>query len=156
MAGPIAAAKDGFLDRLKIGKLPTPRQGATLKGVGLEGSDLAGLFESQASSRRLDLEARRLGAEKRGFYSIGSAGHEGNAGFNPAGDQGLDLDSGGLRTFNPDIITIPDAGIIGIARMHFNEHILLQFRQPGIGPCFIATALVFNKASGSQDDRIIL
>ncbi|MGW6118998.1 thiamine pyrophosphate-dependent enzyme [Nocardia sp. NPDC055165] len=37
------------------------------------------LFESQAASRHLDLAARRLGAARQGFYSIGSSGHEGNA-----------------------------------------------------------------------------
>ncbi|WP_067657083.1 thiamine pyrophosphate-dependent enzyme [Nocardia harenae] len=40
---------------------------------------LTELFESQLTSRHLDFAARRLAAEKRGFYSIGSAGHEGNA-----------------------------------------------------------------------------
>ncbi|MFF2391671.1 thiamine pyrophosphate-dependent enzyme [Nocardia sp. NPDC058114] len=39
----------------------------------------AELFESQAASRHLDLAARRLGAARQGFYSIGSSGHEGNA-----------------------------------------------------------------------------
>ncbi|MFC8382786.1 thiamine pyrophosphate-dependent enzyme [Nocardia sp. NPDC057272] len=37
------------------------------------------LFESQAASRHLDLAARRLGAARQGYYSIGSSGHEGNA-----------------------------------------------------------------------------
>ncbi len=37
------------------------------------------LFEAQAGSRHLDLAARRLQAEGRGFYTIGSSGHEGNA-----------------------------------------------------------------------------
>ncbi|MFD3508323.1 dehydrogenase E1 component subunit alpha/beta [Nocardia sp. NPDC058666] len=37
------------------------------------------LFESQVASRHLDLTARRLGAARQGFYSIGSSGHEGNA-----------------------------------------------------------------------------
>ncbi|MGW6727035.1 dehydrogenase E1 component subunit alpha/beta [Nocardia sp. NPDC055029] len=37
------------------------------------------LFESQVTSRHLDLAARRLGAARQGFYSIGSSGHEGNA-----------------------------------------------------------------------------
>ncbi|TCJ95178.1 2-oxoisovalerate dehydrogenase E1 component [Nocardia alba] len=37
------------------------------------------LFESQSASRHLDLAARRLGAARQGFYSIGSSGHEGNA-----------------------------------------------------------------------------
>nr|WP_229683788.1 transketolase C-terminal domain-containing protein [Nocardia camponoti] len=37
------------------------------------------MFESQCASRHLDLNARRLGAKRQGFYSIGSSGHEGNA-----------------------------------------------------------------------------
>ena len=37
------------------------------------------LFDAQASSRHLDLAARRLGAAGSGYYSIGSSGHEGNA-----------------------------------------------------------------------------
>ena len=37
------------------------------------------LFEAQALSRHLDLEARRLFAAGEGFYTIGSAGHESNA-----------------------------------------------------------------------------
>ncbi|UGT56445.1 thiamine pyrophosphate-dependent enzyme [Nocardia asteroides] len=45
----------------------------------LAAADALDLFESQATSRHLDLAARRLGAAGRGYYSIGSAGHEGNA-----------------------------------------------------------------------------
>lgn len=37
------------------------------------------VFDSQAGSRHLDLTARTLGSQGRGFYSIGSAGHESNA-----------------------------------------------------------------------------
>ncbi|WP_442945598.1 transketolase C-terminal domain-containing protein [Nocardia sp. SSK8] len=37
------------------------------------------LFDSQVTSRHLDLVARRLGVTRQGFYSIGSSGHEGNA-----------------------------------------------------------------------------
>lgn len=48
-------------------------------GSGLTGAQCLGLFESQATSRHLDLAARRLGSAKRGYYSIGSSGHEGNA-----------------------------------------------------------------------------
>ncbi|MFX0576480.1 thiamine pyrophosphate-dependent enzyme [Nocardia nepalensis] len=48
-------------------------------GAGLTGDQCLDLFESQATSRHLDLAARRLGSAKRGYYSIGSAGHEGNA-----------------------------------------------------------------------------
>ena len=79
MAGAIAASSDGFLTRLKEGRIPAPLSSTTLQDAGLSAIDLAAIFESQLTSRRLDLEARRLGAEKRGFYSIGSSGHEGNA-----------------------------------------------------------------------------
>lgn len=48
-------------------------------GAGLTGSQCLELFESQATSRHLDLAARWLGSAKRGYYSIASAGHEGNA-----------------------------------------------------------------------------
>lgn len=50
-----------------------------LEGVGLTGAQCLDLFESQVTSRHLDLAARRLGSAKRGYYSIGSSGHEGNA-----------------------------------------------------------------------------
>ncbi|WP_040692037.1 thiamine pyrophosphate-dependent enzyme [Nocardia vinacea] len=50
-----------------------------LEGAGLTGAQCLDLFESQATSRHLDLAARRLGSAKRGYYSIGSSGHEGNA-----------------------------------------------------------------------------
>ncbi|UGT64850.1 thiamine pyrophosphate-dependent enzyme [Nocardia asteroides] len=43
------------------------------------GGALTALFESQLTSRHLDFAARELGAAKRGYYSISSAGHEGNA-----------------------------------------------------------------------------
>jgi 2-oxoisovalerate dehydrogenase E1 component len=37
------------------------------------------LFDAQLGSRHLDLAARHLQARGRGFYTIGSSGHEGNA-----------------------------------------------------------------------------
>ncbi|HEX3207169.1 MAG TPA: MFS transporter, partial [Propionibacteriaceae bacterium] len=37
------------------------------------------LFEAQATSRHLDFVARELQQAGRGFYTIGSAGHESNA-----------------------------------------------------------------------------
>ena len=40
---------------------------------------LLDLFEAQALSRHLDLEARRLSLSGEGYYTIGSAGHESNA-----------------------------------------------------------------------------
>ncbi len=79
MAGAISASGDGFVERLMSGRLPAPVSRTALEDAGMSGRDLAALFQSQLVSRRLDLEARRLGAEKRGYYSIGSSGHEGNA-----------------------------------------------------------------------------
>ncbi|NIR32440.1 MAG: MFS transporter [Gammaproteobacteria bacterium] len=46
---------------------------------GLTAADLLEMFESQMVSRHLDLAARWLRARNEGFYTIGSAGHEGNA-----------------------------------------------------------------------------
>src|SRR6476619_2027062 len=37
------------------------------------------LFDVQLGSRHLDLAARRLRAQGRGYYTIGSSGHEANA-----------------------------------------------------------------------------
>ncbi|MFD6222824.1 thiamine pyrophosphate-dependent enzyme [Nocardia asteroides] len=45
----------------------------------IDAAEALELFESQVTSRHLDLAARRLGAAGQGFYSIGSSGHEGNA-----------------------------------------------------------------------------
>ena len=47
--------------------------------VPLNDEQLLALFDAQAGSRHLDLAARYLRAEGRGFYTIGSAGHESNA-----------------------------------------------------------------------------
>jgi 2-oxoisovalerate dehydrogenase E1 component len=41
--------------------------------------DLLELFESQIVARHQDLESRAMRARNEGFYTIGSAGHEGNA-----------------------------------------------------------------------------
>ena len=45
----------------------------------LDEDRLLALFDAQLGSRHLDLAARALSAAGRGFYSIGSSGHEGNA-----------------------------------------------------------------------------
>src|SRR5437899_2525472 len=49
------------------------RAGSTLTARGAED-----LFASMAQSRHLDFVARELKAEGTGFYTISSAGHEGN------------------------------------------------------------------------------
>lgn len=48
-------------------------------GSTLTGAAFLELFESQMLSRHLDFEARAMRARNEGFYTIGSAGHEGNA-----------------------------------------------------------------------------
>ncbi|MBJ7338594.1 thiamine pyrophosphate-dependent enzyme [Mycolicibacterium sp.] len=48
-------------------------------GSPLTTSDLLGLFDSQLGSRHLDLAARWLRSLGKGFYTIGSSGHESNA-----------------------------------------------------------------------------
>lgn len=47
-------------------------------GSRLTGAKLLDLFESQLICRLLDLAARELRARDQGYYTIGSAGHEGN------------------------------------------------------------------------------
>ena len=48
-------------------------------GTVLTVQEALALFEVQVASRHLDLAARWLRAQGKGFYTIGSAGHEGNA-----------------------------------------------------------------------------
>ncbi|GAB4211879.1 MAG: thiamine pyrophosphate-dependent enzyme [Sandaracinaceae bacterium] len=48
-------------------------------GAGLTGRRALELFECQIGSRHLDLAARWLRSRGKGFYTIGSSGHEGNA-----------------------------------------------------------------------------
>jgi len=45
----------------------------------LTGQDLLELFESQIIARHQDIVSREMRARNEGFYTIGSAGHEGNA-----------------------------------------------------------------------------
>ena len=68
-----------FLNRWVPGTEPTRH----LNDPIVEGSPLSGrvalrLMESQMISRLLDYEARRLKKQDKGYYTIGSAGHEGN------------------------------------------------------------------------------
>ncbi|MEV0033472.1 thiamine pyrophosphate-dependent enzyme [Nocardia sp. NPDC050793] len=53
-------------------------------GPGISRATLFEVFDAQATSRQLDLAARKLGVAKRGYYSIGSSGHEGNAALSVA------------------------------------------------------------------------
>jgi 2-oxoisovalerate dehydrogenase E1 component len=72
--------------RATVGALPAPF-GPTAKdlraplreGVAMSRELALELFEAQLASRHLDLAARWLRSFGEGFYTIGSAGHEGNA-----------------------------------------------------------------------------
>ena len=50
-----------------------------VSGVAITGRDAVELFESQITSRMMDIVAREMRARNEGFYTIGSSGHEGNA-----------------------------------------------------------------------------
>ena len=89
--GPTApeATHSGFsapplsLDCSPPGGLPldaTRPGGLSLDGSALDAAICLQLFDAQLASRHLDLAARWLRARGAGYYTIGSAGHEGNAG----------------------------------------------------------------------------
>ncbi|MEO0906298.1 MAG: thiamine pyrophosphate-dependent enzyme [Pseudomonadota bacterium] len=79
MAGAIQQSSDGFLERLRSGKIPDALVSRSGDVHAIGDNDLIELFETQVTSRRLDLESRRLAGSGQTFYSIGSSGHEGNA-----------------------------------------------------------------------------
>ncbi len=76
-----AADPDALAQRLAelLDAAPGPSNGVPALPEGLHGADLVALFESQLLSRELDYAARALRRRDIGYYTIGSAGHEGNA-----------------------------------------------------------------------------
>ncbi len=67
-----------------VGGLPggpaRPQPSAPVRpGTRLDGATLLAIFDAQAESRHLDFAARSMQQRGRGFYTISSAGHEGNA-----------------------------------------------------------------------------
>src|SRR5699024_5604611 len=56
----------------------TPHHAGRAMPAGL-GGELRTIFGAQATSRQLDLAARRMQSAGRGYYTIASAGHESNA-----------------------------------------------------------------------------
>lgn len=68
-----------FPQQVMQGTLPEAINDLTPAQVGLTPAELVELFESQLMSRHLDYQSRRLRARNESFYTIGSAGHEGNA-----------------------------------------------------------------------------
>ncbi|WP_250658068.1 thiamine pyrophosphate-dependent enzyme [Alkalimarinus coralli] len=70
---------ENFVRRVQDNDLPVVSPGTAHQSSGLLKHELVDLFESQLMSRHLDFHSRRLQARGESFYTIGSAGHEGNA-----------------------------------------------------------------------------
>ena len=68
-----------FATRIRECQLPEKLNQLTPDAAGLRPDELVDLFETQLMSRHLDLHSRELSARGESFYTIGSAGHEGNA-----------------------------------------------------------------------------
>jgi 2-oxoisovalerate dehydrogenase E1 component len=66
---------DNFLRR--VAALDFPVGGPVT--AGLDNASAVGLYRAQVLSRALDLQSRVMQANKQGFYTIGSSGHEGMA-----------------------------------------------------------------------------
>ncbi|MFF0527269.1 thiamine pyrophosphate-dependent enzyme [Nocardia amikacinitolerans] len=81
-ANPARALDERF--RAEIGTLAPRHIRDENLGPGISPDTLWEVFDAQATSRHLDLAARALGAAKRGYYSIGSSGHEGNVALSVA------------------------------------------------------------------------
>jgi 2-oxoisovalerate dehydrogenase E1 component len=82
-ADPAASLDASFLEAIRTLDV-TPQERAPLHSPIAEGRALPRgtaieIFESQIGSRHLDLAARWLRGQGKGFYTIGSSGHEGNA-----------------------------------------------------------------------------
>ncbi|WP_448551286.1 thiamine pyrophosphate-dependent enzyme [Thalassotalea montiporae] len=70
--------KDNFAKFVSVGSLPELSVSYTPDTVGLNASDLIDMFTTQMMSRHLDLQSRVMQKQGQSFYTIGSAGHEGN------------------------------------------------------------------------------
>src|SRR5690242_11326682 len=68
-----ATPHDDLDHRVRAALSQLPTSGDDLDPLGLE------LFDAMAVSRLLDIQARRMRERGRGYYTIGSAGHESNA-----------------------------------------------------------------------------
>lgn len=68
-----------FIDAVKNMAVKRMEVVGERSSLGLPDESALGLFDAQLGSRHLDLAARWLRAQGKGFYTIGSSGHEGNA-----------------------------------------------------------------------------
>ncbi len=73
------AVDRNFLKLVPEGRLPEARSHTSLQEAGLSPEEFMDLFETQMMSRHMDLRARILKNQNECYYTIGSAGHEGNA-----------------------------------------------------------------------------
>ncbi|MEV0292333.1 thiamine pyrophosphate-dependent enzyme [Nocardia sp. NPDC050710] len=79
MSGADVELDERFRAEISALTAPPSRSADQPIAPGITSAVLLELFDAQATSRHLDLAARRLGSARRGYYSIGSSGHEGNA-----------------------------------------------------------------------------
>lgn len=70
-----------FIKFVKSKKFPISRSSSNFSEAKISSNELISIFESQILARHMDLRARVLKEEGKCFYTIGSAGHEGNAVF---------------------------------------------------------------------------
>jgi len=70
---------NNFQERVKSSSLPPAKSQTSPSDASLTKEDLIELFESQCFCRHIDLQARKLKEQNKGYYTIASAGHEGNA-----------------------------------------------------------------------------
>ncbi|RDH43867.1 thiamine pyrophosphate-dependent enzyme [Zooshikella ganghwensis] len=72
------ARVNAFCELVAKGELPEREHTIGIKDTGLSPQAVRDMFHSQLLSRLLDLKARQMQQQGQGFYTIGSAGHEGN------------------------------------------------------------------------------
>ncbi len=78
------AVDQNFTKLVSSGQLPEAKTHVSAEAVTLSPAEIVDLFETQVMSRHLDYAARALKTRNESFYTIGSAGHEGNAVFGKA------------------------------------------------------------------------
>jgi 2-oxoisovalerate dehydrogenase E1 component len=79
-----SVVKQNLITAVESENLPALPSGLTPEEVGLTSEQLVDLFETQVMSRHLDLQSRVMQKQGQSFYTIGSAGHEGNAAYSLA------------------------------------------------------------------------
>ena len=68
-----------FTHRVSSAEFPQSHQSHNFDLLDFNKNQLIQIFESQVTSRHIDIKARLLKDKGECFYTIGSAGHEGNA-----------------------------------------------------------------------------